>query len=167
MKKLLASALLSVLMVAGAQASDRSSRFNLSTGLLYECGWDATLSVERETRYHNVWEFFANLYLKWEDCPSCGHICPNSFWDSYNTWTLGAAYKPMVFRTRNVTGLMRLGGSLGSDTENVIGGIHIGYEQNYKLQQGPVLFWQLKTDMIIGGKDLFRTGAEIGIKFPF
>lgn len=167
MKKFFLLFLLYFCVVTGSQAEDRSTRVSLATGLLYERGCDATLCVERETRYHNVWEYFANVYLKWEDCPSCGHICPDSFWNSYNTWTLGVAYKPMVYRSRNITGLMRLGGSLGSDTNDVIGGIHVGYEHDYKLQLGPILFWQVKSDMIIGGKDLFRTGVEIGIKYPF
>ena len=166
MKKFLLFALVSMVTALGAHASDRTTRVGLSTSLLYERGWDATLLVERETRYHNAWEYFANVYLKWEDCPSCGHVCPESFWHSYNTWNIGFAYKPMAYRSRNLVGRMRFGASLGSDTDEVIGGIHLGYEQDYELRYGLVLFWQAKTDMIINGMDLFRTGIAIGIKIP-
>ena len=55
---------------------------------------------------------------------------------------------------------------MGSDTDEVIGGIHLGYEQDYELRHGLVLFWQAKSDMIINGRDLFRTGLAIGIKIP-
>lgn len=164
MKKFFLSAMVAIGLTAVAHAEDRATRISLGTGLLYERGWDATLSVEHETRYHNQWEYFANIYLKWEDCPSCQHVCPDSFWNSYNTWALGVAYKPMVFRVRNQTGRMRFGTSVGSDTHKVIGGLHVGYEQDYMLRHGTVLFWQVKSDMIVGGQDLFRTGAEIGIK---
>lgn len=166
MKKYLVIALAAMGMVASAHAEDRTTRVNFSTGLLYERGWDATLSVERETRYHNAWEYFANAYLKWEDCPSCGHVCPESFCKSYYTWNLGVAYKPSVYRTRNHTGRMRFGVSLGSDTDEVIGGLHVGYENDYMLRNGAVLFWRVKSDMMINGKDLFRTGAEVGFKIP-
>lgn len=166
MKKLLVIALASMCMAASAFAEDRSNRLSVSSGLLYERGWDATFSVERETRYHNVWEYFGNVYLKWEDCPSCKHICPESFWKSYNTWNLGVAYKPNVYRSRNTTGRLRLGASLGSDTHEVIGGLHVGYEHDYMFSDGPTLFWRVKSDAIINGKDLFRTGVELGVKFP-
>jgi len=166
MKKILLTLLVVFGLAASGKAADRTTRVCLNTGLLYERGWEATLSAERETRYHNVWECFADLYLKWEKCPTCRHICPESFWHSYNTWNIGVAYKPMVFRTRNTTGNLRIGASIGSDTDQVIGGLHVGYEHNYKLRSGLVLFWQCKSDMILGGKDLFRTGASIGIKFP-
>jgi len=167
MRKILLSVLMAVCVASIAQASDRTTRLSLGTALLYERGWDVTLSVERETRYHNVWEFFGNFYLKWDECPSCQHVCPESFWKNYNTWNIGAAYKPMVYRNRNTAGLMRFGGSIGSDMHQVIGGIHVGYEHDYVLRHGTVLFWQVKSDMIIGGKDLFRTGAALGIKIPF
>lgn len=166
MKKFVLMILMSIVMMHSAMASERDNRFSVSTGLLYERGWDATFAVELETRYHNVWEYFGNVYLKWEDCPSCNHVCPESFWKSYNTWNLGVAYKPMVFRTRNSVGRMRFGASVGSDTEAVIGGLHVGYEQDYVLRSGFILFWRVKADMVINGLDLFRTGAEIGFKVP-
>ena len=86
-----------------AWATDKGTRVSANVGLLYERGMDATISVEHETRYHNVWEYFATGYLKWDACPRCGHICPETFWRNYNTWGVGVAYKPLVVRTRNTT----------------------------------------------------------------
>lgn len=166
MKKIVLFALMVMSLAVGAHAEDRMTRIGLSTGLLYERCWDVTLSAERETQYHNIWEYSANVYLKWEDCPTCQHVCSDSFWNSYNTWSFGVAYKPSVFHTRNITGHMRLGAFVGSDTHDVIGGVTLGYEHDYTLCNGIVMFWQCKSDLVIGGKDLFRTGVSLGVKFP-
>lgn len=147
-------------------ADDRQGRVQIGTGLLYERGMDLTVGYEYETNYHHAWEFFGNLYLKWDECADCHHVCPDSFWGSYNTWGVGAAYKPCVLRSRNHHGNLRIGGSLGSDRHKVLGGIHVGYEHNYALRGGWKLFWQVKSDLMIKGKDLFRTGIVIGVKIP-
>lgn len=152
--------------VLSVKAQDNTGRVQLGVGLLYEKGMDLTLAYEHETRYHNAWEYFGNVYLEWDECASCGHICPESFWNNYNTWGLGVAYKPCVIRGRNNHGNFRIGASLGSDRHHVLGGIHVGYEQNYSLRGGWKLFWQVKSDLMIEGKDLFRTGAVIGVKLP-
>lgn len=152
--------------VLSVKAQDNTGRVQLGVGLLYEKGMDLTLAYEHETRYHNAWEYFGNVYLKWDECASCGHICPESFWNNYNTWGLGVAYKPCVIRGRNNHGNFRIGASLGSDRHHVLGGIHVGYEQNYSLRGGWKLFWLVKSDLMIEGKDLFRTGVVIGVKLP-
>ena len=69
-------------------------------------------------------------------------------------------------RGRNSTGNLRLGASVGSDRDDVLGGVHVGYEHNYTLRNGLILFWQVKSDLMINGKDLFRTGVAVGIKLP-
>lgn len=81
-------------------------------------------------------------------------------------WGVGFAYKPSVMRGRNSTGNLRLGASVGSDRDDVLGGVHVGYEHNYTLRNGLILFWQVKSDLMINGKDLFRTGGAVGIKLP-
>ena len=148
-------------------ASDDDKFIQIGTGILYERGWDLTVGVEHETRYHNAWEYFGNVYLKWEECASCKHICPKSFWKSYNTWGLGFAYKPAMVRKRTSVGRLRLGVSAGSDKHELLGGVHVGYEQNYRLRNGLVVYWQVKSDLMINGKDLFRTGLVLGVKLPF
>lgn len=147
-------------------ASDGEKFIRLGTGVLYERGWDLTVGVEQETRYHNAWEYFGNVYLKWEECNSCGHICPDSFWKSYNTWALGAAYKPAFVRKRNSVGRARLGVSAGSDKYEFVAGLHVGYEHNYTLRNGMVVYWHVKSDLMINGKDFFRTGVVLGVKLP-
>ncbi len=137
----------------------------IGAGLLYENGLELTLGYEKETRHHNAWEFFGNVYLKWDKCADCGHVCPDSFWKNYRTWSVGAAYKPCVFRGRNNHGNLRLGGSVGSDLHEVIGGIHAGYEHSYVMRGGWQLFWQVKTEFVINGEDRFKTGIGIGVKF--
>lgn len=167
MKKIWILCLVLFGLLPPALASDGDKFFQVGTGILYERGWDLTVGIEQETRYHNAWEYFGNVYLKWEECASCGHICPESFWRSYNTWALGAAYKPTLIRKRNSVGRARLGVSVGSDRHEFLAGVHAGYEQNYTLRNGMVLYWQVKSDLMINGKDLFRTGIVLGVKLPF
>lgn len=166
MRKILFALVALVIGATPAFAGDKDGRIGVGVGLLYENGLDATISYERENAYHNAWEFFANGYLKWDDCKSCGHICPDSFWKNYRSWGVGAAYKPCVWRGKNNYGNLRFGGSVGSDTHRFLGGIHAGYEHNYRLKGGWQLYWQVKTDLMIKGEDLFRTGVVIGFKIP-
>ncbi len=152
------------LAVITAKASDKNGHIGIGVGLLYENGLDATLSYEYETRYHNAWEFFGNAYLKWEECEDCGHICKDSFWNNYNTWTLGIAYKPAVHIGRNNVGRLRLGAQCGSDTKDVIGGVTLGYEHSYAVKGSFQLYWNVRTDIMIEGEDLFRTGVSVGFR---
>ena len=166
MKYHLLTLVCTTILIISTFAQSGSGRVSLGTGLLYENGWDVTLAYEHETKYHNAWEFFGNVYLKWDECASCKHICPDSFWQNYRSYGVGAAYKPCVVRGRNYHGNLRLGASAGSDTKDFLGGLHVGYEHNYALRSGVQLFWQVKSDVMIEGKDLFRTGVVLGVKLP-
>ena len=165
MKKILFALMAVVAMCNSAFASDNDGRIQIGAGLLYENGLELTIGYEKETKHHNAWEFFANGYIKWDKCADCGHVCPDSFWKNYRTWSVGAAYKPCVYRGRNNHGSLRLGASLGSDTHEVLGGIHAGYEHSYVMRGGWRLFWQAKTEFVINGEDWFKTGIAIGVKF--
>ena len=76
------------------------------------------------------------------------------------------AYKPCVVWGRNHYGNLRIGASAGSDTNKFLAGLHFGYEHNYVLRSGWTLYWQVKSDMMIKGADLFRTGIVLGVKLP-
>ena len=163
----LAAALLLSLVPCDLLAqSSNTTRGMLAVGASYERGLDATLSIERELKYHNAWEFFFTGYLQWDDDPLAGHVTKHSFWHSYNTWSVGLAYKPCVSRGRNHHGNLRLGASCGSDLDEFIGVVHVGYEHSYALMGGWELFFQLKEDVAICAKDLFRTGVALGVKVP-
>jgi len=154
------------IMTVTAQAQSHSNRLSLGVGALYERGLDATIAVEHETKNLNAWEYFANGYIKWEKDEDAGHVTKHSFWNSYRTWGLGIAYKPCVYRTRNSYGSLRVGGSVGSDTHEIVGWANLGYEHNYVLRHGWHLYWQVKTDVCINGKDILRTGVVLGVKIP-
>lgn len=148
------------------QAQSNGNRLSVGVGTLYEKGFDATLAVEHEIQNHNAWEYFANGYVKYSKDKRVGHITKDSFWKNYRTWGFGVAYKPCVYRTKNAYGSLRIGASGGSDTHDFVGWANVGYEQNYALRHGWHLFWQVKTDLCINGKDLFRTGVVLGFKIP-
>lgn len=167
MRKMLFVLAMALCAIHATYAQSHSDRISIGMGALYERGLDATVSWEHETKYHNAWEYFVNGYLKWEDCASCGHVCPESFWHSYNTWSIGIVYKPCVSRGRNHYGNLRIGASGGSNTSDFLAGIHVGYEHSYVLRHGWQLYWQAKCDLMIPDrKDLFRTGIVVGFKIP-
>lgn len=169
-RRLLLSGLLCITLafcgVVGCRAQSNLSFLRLGLSALYERGFDATVSYEHTTRYHRAWEFFGTYYIKYATDPEAGHITKDSFWHDYNSWQLGICYKPCVSRGKNHYGNIRFGGSLGSDMDHVIGGVHLGYEHTYVLRGGLGLFFLLKEDVTISGKDLFRTGVSLGIKVP-
>lgn len=108
------SIMMTVALIATAstiKAQTNSDRISVGVGALYERGLDITLSYEHETKYHNAWEYFANGYIKWDECKSCGHVCPDSFWRNYRSYGFGIAYKPCVTRGRNHHGNLRIGAS--------------------------------------------------------
>lgn len=167
MKKYILSLMTGLCLALPSFAQSHSDHITFGVGALYEKGFDATLSWEHETRYHNAWEYFLNGYLKWDKCESCGHVCPDSFWKNYRTWSVGIAYKPSVNRGRNHHGNLRIGVSAGSDTDRFLGGIHLGYEHNFALRKGWGLYIQGKCDLMLPEReDLFRTGIVIGVKIP-
>ena len=120
MKKLFAILAIVSSFSLSSYAQSHSDRITFGIGLLYERGLDATLAWEHETKYHNAWEYFVNGYLKWDECESCGHVCPESFWKNYRTWGVGVAYKPCVWRGRNNYGNLRIGASAGSNTDKFL-----------------------------------------------
>ena len=167
MKKYILSLMMGLCVSVSSFAQSHSDRISVGVGALYQRGLDATISWEHETRYHHAWEYFINGYIKWDECASCGHVCPESFWNNYRTWGIGAAYKPCVARGRNNYGNLRIGASAGSDTDRFVGGLHVGYEHNFALRHGWGLFVQAKCDLTLPKrKDLFRTGIVIGFKIP-
>ena len=101
MKKIVITIFTSLLVATASFAQSHSNRIDFGIGALYERGLDATLAWEHETKYHNAWEYFLNGYIKWDECKSCGHVCPESFWNNYRTWGVGIAYKPCVYRGHN------------------------------------------------------------------
>ncbi len=165
MRKIITMMLLCLTMTVQTKADDNNDHIGIGVGLLYEKGLDATLSYEHETKYHNAWEYYANVYLKWDDCDDCGHICKDSFWNNYNTWMLGVAYKPAVHIGRNNVGRLRIGAQGGSDRHKFVGGGTIGYEHTYQLKGGMQLYWNVRSDIMARGKDLFKTGVGIGARF--
>lgn len=89
MKKYILSLMMGLCVSVSSFAQSHSDRISVGAGALYQRGLDATISWEHETRYHNAWEYFINGYIKWDECASCGHVCPESFWNNYRTWGIG------------------------------------------------------------------------------
>ena len=61
MKKILMFGAILFGLLSPVFASDGDKFIQVGTGILYERGWDLTVGVEQETRYHNAWEYFGNV----------------------------------------------------------------------------------------------------------
>ena len=152
---------------SSASAQDHTDHINFGVSYLVENNLEATIAFEHETKYHNSWEYFINASLKYEECNDCGHICDESFWSNYNTVGCGVAYKPCITRGRNNHGNLRIGASGNYTTDKpFVTGFHLGYEHDYALRSGWNLYWQLKCDAMINGRDTFRGGIALGFKLP-
>ena len=152
-------------MNLASHAQDNRS-VNLSAGLLYPNTLDATLSYEIETKYHNAWEFFANGAAKWKDCPSCGHVCAESFWKDHY-WGGGVLYKKQLRRFKNSTLRFRIGPECGAHTGDYFFAVEGGLEYNYVFQNRMQLSVIQKNQVGFFHGDTFRNGIIIGLKIPF
>lgn len=104
-KKMLAVVAFMLTIITTATADDRQGHIQIGTGLLYERGWDLTVGYEYETNYHHAWEFFGNVYLKWDECAECGHVCPESFGATiiHGAWVLPTSHACFVVGTTTAT----------------------------------------------------------------
>ena len=107
-------------------------------------GLEGTIAYEHEMNYHNAMEYFASYYIKYDKDPEAGYVTKNSFWKSYNMWTVGVAYKPCVVRGKNYHGNLRIGVSGGSDLHQAVGVGTLGYEHTFNLYNGWSVFFKLK-----------------------
>lgn len=105
MRRIVSVSVAIVVFAITVKAQNNSDRLSLGVGCLYQNGLDLTLSYEHEGKYHHAWEFFANAYIKWAECASCKHICPESFWKNYHSYGFGVAYKPCVVRGAIITAM--------------------------------------------------------------
>lgn len=154
------------LVPGSCHAQMNNNHLLLSGSFLYERGLDASIAYEHSGKYHHSWEYFAAYYIQYDDDPNAGHITRKSFWNNYNTWHVGIAYKPCVSRGRNHHGNARLGASAGSDLSSFRGALHVGYEHSYALKGGWELFFRVKEDVVFQARDVFRTGVSLGVKCP-
>lgn len=149
-----------------AMGQTHGDHLMIGVGASYPKGLEVTLAYEHEMNYHSAMEYFANYYIQYKIDPEAGYVTRNSFWHSYNIWNVGIAYKPCVTRGRNHHGNIRVGVSGGSDLNKFVGVGTLGYEHTFNLYNGWSVFFQVKEDVTMRGKDLFRTGGAIGVKIP-
>ena len=65
MKKLL-SVIFALFSATAMSAQSHGNHLMLGVGGSYPQGVEATLSYEHETDYHNAWEYFGTMYLKYK-----------------------------------------------------------------------------------------------------
>lgn len=151
---------------ANVQAGDRDRHLGLSAGVMYPRIFSATLHFDKETRYHNAFEAYADYFCQWDKCPTCNKVCSESFWKNRYGLSFGAAYKPCVNRGRNSFGRVRIGADLGTNTRNFVLGVELGYEYVWTLRNGMQMALIQKNEVNFWAKPVFKNGLQIGVRIP-
>lgn len=167
MRNSLLSLLLLICTIWSASAGENDKYIGINAGLLYRNGFNSTISLEKETSYHNAWEIYGDLFTQWHKCPDCGKVCRESFWKYNRSWSVGVAYKPSIARYKNASLRFRGGADIGANSHTFIASVEIGLEYIYTFQNRVQFAVQQKNDFVFWGKDHFRNGVLIGIKLPF
>ena len=146
MRKLFMIILLIAAVITPAKAGDGDKHVGLQAGLMYPGVLNGVLSVDFETRYHNAFEFYIDAFTEWKDCRDCGKVCKESFWKSNYALGVGAAYKPVVHRSRNSVGRFRIGADIGTCSREFALGIEAGYEYVWTFKNNVQFVLQQKNE---------------------
>ena len=167
MKKFLSLILLLLTVaVVPAKAGDGDRHVGIQAGLMYPSLLNGVLSVDFETRYHNAFEVYIDAFTQWEDCIDCGKVCRESFWKTNYGLGIGAAYKPVVHRSRNSFGRFRMGADIGTCSRKFSMGVELGYEYVWTFRNNVQFVIQQKNEVTFWGRPTWRFGGLLGFRLP-
>lgn len=166
MRKLFMIILLIAAVITPAKAGDGDKHVGFQAGLMYPGVLNGVLSVDFETRYHNAFEFYIDAFTEWKDCRDCGKVCKESFWKSNYALGVGAAYKPVVHRSRNSVGRFRIGADIGTCSREFALGIEAGYEYVWTFKNNVQFVLQQKNELTFWGRPTWKIGGMVGIRLP-
>ena len=166
MRKLYMIILLIAAVITPAKAGDGDKHVGFQAGLMYPGVLNGVLSVDFETRYHNAFEFYIDAFTEWKDCRDCGKVCKESFWKSNYALGVGAAYKPVVHRSRNSVGRFRIGADIGTCSREFALGIEAGYEYVWTFKNNVQFVLQQKNELTFWGRPTWKFGGMVGFRLP-
>lgn len=166
MRKLYIIILLIAAVITPAKAGDGDKHVGFQAGLMYPGVLNGVLSVDFETRYHNAFEFYIDAFTEWKDCQDCGKVCKESFWKSNYALGVGAAYKPVVHRSRNSVGRFRIGADIGTCSREFALGIEAGYEYVWTFKNNVQFVLQQKNELTFWGRPTWKFGGMVGFRLP-
>lgn len=166
MRKLFIIILLIAAVITPAKAGDGDKHVGFQAGLMYPGVLNGVLSVDFETRYHNAFEFYIDAFTEWKDCQDCGKVCKESFWKSNYALGVGAAYKPVVHRSRNSVGRFRIGADIGTCSREFALGIEAGYEYVWTFKNNVQFVLQQKNELTFWGRPTWKFGGMVGFRLP-
>ncbi len=159
--------IIALLAFIPSYAGDGDKFINVSGGLMYRNTVNALIAMEFEQKYHSAWEIYLDMTTTYKKCPVDNTIfCEETFWD-YKTFSVGGAYKPAFYRSKNFNLRLRVGADLGTDEGySFCAGIDVGLEATYSFRNRMQVFLTQKNDFIFWTRDNIRNGLLIGIKIP-
>ena len=167
MKKLLLICITFFSLAFNGKAGEGDLFLNGSVGLAYRNTAGAVFGVEWETKYHNAWMIYLDFATNYAWCDiDQTYLCSKTFWD-YKTLGIGGAFKPELYRWKNLNFKGGLGVDLGiKEGYSFFLSIDLIFELSYSFKNKTQIFIQQKNDFCFWCKEHFRNGAMIGIKIP-
>lgn len=150
-----------------AYAGDGDILIKCSTGLAWQKTAWATIGVEWEVKYHNAWEIYCDFATAFKYCENDHtYLCEETFWD-YRTFGIGTAYKPSLYKWKNLNLRGVFSADLGTKQEkSFFLSLAIGPELTYTFKSRIQLFFLQKNEFCFWCRDHFRNGIMVGIKIP-
>lgn len=149
------------------RAGEGDLLLNGYVGLAYRNTANAVLAAEWENKYHNSWMVYLDFATNYAWCEiDQTYFCSETFWD-YKTLGIGGAFKPVLYRWKN----LNLRGGLGVDLGIKEGysfflSVDLMFELTYSFQNRMQAFIMQKNDFCFWCKEHFRNGFMIGVKIP-
>lgn len=169
MKKILITALLSFIVLFTANAQSGYTYIDFAAGLMIKNHTVGELSYEWAGRYYNGNEIFVEYaVLPLPAIPVHNTDGSLTYFDQADkqNFLIGYVFKPLITRNKNVALNLRLGGSMGTDTEDFIASLHAGFELNFFTRSGTIIFLRQKSQAVFFDNSQWRIGLLAGIKIP-
>ena len=168
MKKLILFSLVALFPFA-ASAQRGYTYIDFSAGLMIKNQTVGELSYEWSGKYYTGNEIFIEYAVSPSpDLAVYGNDSSLTYVDQSDdqNFMIGYAFKPLIARNKNVALNLRLGGSIGTDTEDFIGSLSAGFELNFFTRSGAILFLREKNQLVFFDNSKWRIGLLAGIKIP-
>lgn len=144
-----------------ASAQQGYTYFDAAGGYLLNDIYAGEVSIELGKIYHRSVEILINA--NYQKIASSQEGSTDS---TYASILGGVAYKPLLFRQRNVALNWRFTLTAGADTDRFLAALSAGLELNFFLGNESVLFLRQKNEVVFWADDHFRLGMLAGIKLP-
>lgn len=162
--RIIASVTLLLTVCTAALAGEGDTYAGINAGVLYPRVLNINAVYQKELSYGNAYELYIDYQTQWNTCPDCGRVCTHSFWKSRYAYTAGAAYKKAIWKRKNTSVRLRIGGDLGASNRKFAASIEAGFEYAITMIEGTQFVFSQKNQLMFFGKPQWSIGALAGVR---